>query len=138
MGCIGSGLVVNDMGGVMMARPDQHRAEASDERPDPRVSLANERTLLAWTRTALALIAGGVAVVPLLGSDGPGARFLLGLPLIALGAVIGLVAHRDWRHREVAIVAGEHLPPSMLPWLLAVSIGVVAAAALLLASGMVS
>jgi hypothetical protein len=30
------------------------------------------------------------------------------------------------------------LPPSMLPWLLAVSIGVVAAAALLLASGMVS
>ena len=30
--------------------------------PDYRFSLANERTLLAWLRTALALIAGGVAM----------------------------------------------------------------------------
>ncbi len=30
--------------------------------PDPRFSLANERTFLAWIRTALALIAAGVAV----------------------------------------------------------------------------
>lgn len=32
------------------------------EEPDPRFSLANERTFLAWLRTALALLAGGVAV----------------------------------------------------------------------------
>lgn len=30
--------------------------------PDPRFSLANERTFLAWIRTSLALIAGGIAV----------------------------------------------------------------------------
>ena len=30
--------------------------------PDPRFSLANERTFLAWIRTGLALIAGGVAI----------------------------------------------------------------------------
>ena len=29
--------------------------------PDVRFSLANERTFLAWTRTALALIAGALA-----------------------------------------------------------------------------
>lgn len=32
------------------------------EEPDARFSLANERTFLAWIRTSLALIAGGVAL----------------------------------------------------------------------------
>ena len=35
--------------------------EAGTE-PDPRFTMANERTFLAWIRTALALIAGGVAL----------------------------------------------------------------------------
>lgn len=30
--------------------------------PDPRFTLANERTFLAWIRTSLALLAGGIAV----------------------------------------------------------------------------
>lgn len=30
------------------------------EEPDPRFTLANERTFLAWTRTALALLASAV------------------------------------------------------------------------------
>ncbi|HEY8753154.1 MAG TPA: DUF202 domain-containing protein [Arthrobacter sp.] len=30
--------------------------------PDPRFTLANERTFLAWIRTALALLAGGIAI----------------------------------------------------------------------------
>lgn len=34
----------------------------SGKEPDPRFSLANERTFLAWIRTAMALIAGAVAV----------------------------------------------------------------------------
>lgn len=32
------------------------------EEPDPRFSMANERTFLAWIRTSLAFIAGGVAL----------------------------------------------------------------------------
>lgn len=34
----------------------------SGEEPDPRFSMANERTFLAWIRTSLAFIAGGVAL----------------------------------------------------------------------------
>ncbi|WP_425291524.1 DUF202 domain-containing protein [Acinetobacter baumannii] len=33
------------------------------EEPDPRFTLANERTFLAWTRTALALLASAVALI---------------------------------------------------------------------------
>ncbi|MFP5365488.1 MAG: YidH family protein [Actinomycetes bacterium] len=32
------------------------------EEPDPRFTLANERTFLAWIRTSLALLAGGIAI----------------------------------------------------------------------------
>ncbi|WP_143342795.1 YidH family protein, partial [Crossiella equi] len=32
------------------------------EEPDPRFTLANERTFLAWIRTSLGLMAAGVAV----------------------------------------------------------------------------
>lgn len=35
--------------------------DVGDE-PDPRFSLANERTFLAWTRTSLAMLAGSVAL----------------------------------------------------------------------------
>ena len=43
--------------------PDDPRSVG--EEPDYRFTLANERTFLAWIRTALALIAGGVALVQL-------------------------------------------------------------------------
>jgi putative membrane protein len=52
--------------------------------PDYRFTLANERTFLAWIRTALALIAGGVAVVQLVPALSiPGVRHGLGTVLTA-------------------------------------------------------
>jgi uncharacterized membrane protein YidH (DUF202 family) len=61
--------------------------------PDPRFTLANERTFLAWIRTALALTAGGVALealtVPLL----PGLRLAASLLLLVLGLAAVLGAH---------------------------------------------
>jgi uncharacterized membrane protein YidH (DUF202 family) len=61
--------------------------------PDPRFTLANERTFLAWIRTALALTAGGVALealtVPLL----PGLRLAASLLLLVLGLAGVLGAH---------------------------------------------
>jgi putative membrane protein len=72
------------------ARPDQERLDV-----DVRFLLANERTLLAWLRTALTLQAGGVALIQLAGHSEvlSGASFGL-LALGSAGAVIGFVRYR--------------------------------------------
>lgn len=51
--------------------------------PDPRFTLANERTFLAWIRTSFALIAGSIALKSEL-FDNSGAFVTLGS--VALGA----------------------------------------------------
>lgn len=81
-----------------------------DERPDPRFTLANERTFLAWVRTSLALLAGGVALHTL---DLPGAswaRTLLAVVLVLLGGVSISVAWWRWRRVEEALASGAALP----------------------------
>lgn len=56
------------MGGVSAPRPADGRSRLArlllpgGQEPDPRVTLANERTFLAWIRTAMALLAGGIAL----------------------------------------------------------------------------
>ena len=66
--------------------------------PDYRFTLANERTFLAWLRTALALLAAGVAVVQLLPEFGiAGARRTVGVMSVALGIAVAAAAIRRWR-----------------------------------------
>lgn len=78
--------------------------------PDPRLSLANERTLLAWTRTALALTAGAIAVHSPALEFGAGARAALSLGLLCLaGVALGQGWHR-WRATELAVRTGGPLP----------------------------
>ena len=48
--------------------------------PNPRFTLANERTFLAWNRTAMALIGGGLAAGQLLDFDSRVARLVVALP----------------------------------------------------------
>jgi putative membrane protein len=96
-----------------------------DEEPDVRFTYANERTFLAWNRTALALIATGVAATQFLPKLAiAGGRRLLGLPLIALGAVVAAESFRDWRANQRAMRRGEPLPRSIMP--LVLTAGVVA------------
>ena len=106
--------------------------------PDPRFTFANERTFLAWSRTALALVIAGLGVVQLLPPfpGVPFGRHLLGVPLIALGAVVAVVAYAEWVQAQRALRRGEPLPASVMPWILSVAIAcmAVAAAAVLLAS----
>jgi len=97
-----------------------------DEEPDARFTFANERTFLAWNRTALALIATGVAATQLLPAFHVTAgRRLLGLPLVVLGAFVAAASLRHWRSNEQAMRRGEPLPRSPMPFILAVGIVVV-------------
>jgi putative membrane protein len=78
------------------------------EPPDYRYSLANERTFLAWIRTALALLAGGVALVQLVPEFRiTGARETIGVVLAALAAVISGWAYRRWESNERAMRLGQ-------------------------------
>jgi putative membrane protein len=83
--------------------------------PDYRFTLANERTLLAWLRTGLALVAGGVAVATYAPDLGvPWGSGAVALALVLCGLVAALAGHRRWRTNEDAIAAGRPLPDSRL------------------------
>ena len=86
------------------------------EDPDPRFSLANERTALASIRTSLAVIAGGVATAALIQLDVlPGALRAIAVVLCLLGGLMALGGLRRWRRVERALRLREPLPaPEML------------------------
>jgi putative membrane protein len=99
--------------------------------PDPRFTFANERTFLAWSRTALALVVAGLGVVQLL-PPFPGVswgRHVLGVPLIVFGAVVAVAAYGEWVRSQRALRHGQPLPRSIMPRLLAAVITVIAAIA---------
>ncbi len=96
--------------------------------PDPRFTFANERTFLAWSRTALALVVAGLGVVQLLPPfpGVPWGRHVLGIPLIGSGAIAAIAAYGEWVRNQRALRHGKPLPRSMLPMLLAIVIAVMA------------
>lgn len=104
------------------------RAVGND--PDYRFTLANERTFLAWLRTALALAAGGLAAIHLL-PDAYGSEFL-GLALLALGFFTAATSFRRWYRTEVAMRLDQPLPPSRLPQFVAYAVALFAVAAVIL------
>jgi putative membrane protein len=86
-----------------------------DKEPDYRFTLANERTFLAWTRTALALLAGGVAVGQLFASgvDEVGHR-ILGITCVALATTVAIGAFTRWRQVQAAMRRDDPLPGSLM------------------------
>ena len=96
---------------------------SSPQEPDYRFTLANERTFLAWIRTALALIAGGVAIVQFVPAFGiAGARHVLSVTLTLAGGVLAVVAVRRWRIVQEAMRSGAELPRTRSPVLLGTGI----------------
>ncbi|AGJ53995.1 DUF202 domain-containing protein [Streptomyces sp. NPDC049952] len=106
--------------------PERIREEG--DTPDYRFSLANERTFLAWIRTALALIGGGFAVDQFLPGLAWGIRAGLALGLLAAGVLCALRAVGHWVRCERAMRRGEDLPASRFPALLSLVVALVAVA----------
>ncbi|MFC8179652.1 YidH family protein [Rhodococcus sp. NPDC057297] len=90
--------------------------------PDPRFTLANERTFLAWMRTSTAFIASGLGVEAF-GGDvlASSVRIALAALLLLTGAVTATVAFVHWIRAERALRLGRSLP---MPWMAPV-VGVV-------------
>jgi putative membrane protein len=109
---------------------DPEKTDRAGETPDYRFSLANERTFLAWIRTALALIAGGLACAQFLPPlPITHLREIIAVALLVLGAVVALRAVDHWARTERAMRLKQDLPGSKFPAVLAL---VVALGALLL------
>lgn len=104
------------------------------QEPDYRFSLANERTFLAWIRTALALLAGGVLLDQFSTKLQPHAAVLaLAIALCMLAAVLCGLAYTRWRANEIAMRHAKPLPATIaIPLLAACSLGVASVIALLL------
>lgn len=106
----------------------------TDGAPDPRFSLANERTFLAWIRTALALLAAaaGLTVVDV---PWPVAVVRTVAAVLGLcGGLCALLAWVRWRSVETAIAEGRPAPVARVHVILGVSVavGVVAVALVVL------
>ena len=114
-----------------MARP---RWQQEGQEPDYRFSLANERTFLAWIRTALALLAGGVVLEQFATRMEPRiAVVALAVVLAVLAALLSAGAYSRWKSNEIAMRHAQPLPDNrVIPLLAITSLLVAAAIALLL------
>jgi putative membrane protein len=100
--------------------------------PDYRFSFANERTFLAWIRTALALVAAGVALDAVdVGLPGTLERLLAAF-FVALGLLASLAAWVRWARAERSIRRGEPLPAQQFAAVLTAAVVLVAVAVLVL------
>lgn len=89
-----------------MPKTKKKKLTKEDLDVDARFLLANERTLLAWIRTALAVLAGGIALIQLAGED---ARIqnVLGTAVVLLGGFMATVGYIRFHTADKAIRRGE-------------------------------
>lgn len=89
--------------------------------PDPRFTLANERTFLSWIRTSLALLGGGIAVEALTQNVfDPQIRTLLAVALLVLGALLAAGAFTRWLRVERSLRHNRSLPLPLIAPLLGI------------------
>lgn len=100
--------------------------------PDPRFTFANERTFLAWARTGLALIGGGLVAAQVLHFGLGGAHLLVAIPAILLGGLIAMASYFRWEVNERAMRLGRPLGYSPLVRLLALGVAVLAVISIVL------
>jgi putative membrane protein len=110
----------------------EHGTDSAEESElDYRFTFANERTFLAWQRTALGLLAAAVALVQLVPELAiPGARRLLGVGLAVLATVTSVMGLVRWQQADRAMRRGDPLPRHPSPAYLAVGLSLVGIIAL--------
>lgn len=101
------------------------KALRDGQEPDPRFTLANERTFLAWIRTSLGLTAGAVALEAFGGDEIPEVvRTPLACILLVLAALLAIVAFRRWIRIEFAMRHSQPLPMPQASILLVLGISI--------------
>ena len=110
---------------------------AHGEEPDPRFTLANERTFLAWIRTALAFLAGGIALEAFAADVfADPYRTVISVLTIAVGLLISLGAAARWLNVERSMRLRKPLPmPLIIPLLSFASVVAMAAVILMVLLG---
>lgn len=101
------------------------------DEPDYRFSFANERTFLAWIRTALALLAAGVALDIVDLSVGATMQHSMAILLVVLGLVCAVLAWVRWAMSERAMRRGDALPSFGFSAIVTLGMVVVSLAAIL-------
>jgi putative membrane protein len=102
--------------------------------PDPRFTLANERTALAWIRTGLAFVAAGLGAATAAHLLELGALFgVSGVGAVALGAVVTAASARRWQRVQTDLDAGREVRPTRLVPATAAGVVLVAVLAAVLA-----
>jgi len=96
------------------------------EEPDPRFSLANERTFLAWVRTALATVAGAVALHALSMPGNDALRTTVVIVLLLLAAGCTVLAFIRWAQIERMMRLRTALPGFSIGWILTIAVVLVA------------
>ncbi len=95
-----------------------------DEEPDYRYTLANERTYLAWIRTAIALLAAGAAAHQLLALPSGALQMTITMVCFGLSTVLASGAYLRWKAAQSAIRRNLPLPGSVLVPALALGLGI--------------
>jgi len=114
----------------MTKRRFPHSVYGVGEEPDPRFSLANERTFLSWMRTSLAFIAAGLALEALDVPVWPAARYVVTTVFLLIAVIIPIYAWSTWKHNERALRRAQQMPGPRLAVVISVltTIAVVALA----------
>jgi len=96
------------------------------QEPDPRFSLANERTFLAWIRTTIALLAAAAAVDAFELRIAGWLQTTLGVLLAVAALLAAIQSWRGWAAAERALRHDRPLPSNDMNIVLAVALVVVA------------